>query len=667
MDYINAYLLCFLQVSFSALILMLLHGLRRQLGLAPFYLAVGTLLVFAHFITATDLQLSTGISGLSINVSTSLLLSPFIMAMLIVYAIDGTIAAQRLTIGAVAVSGTFFYLANITANQCDWYGFEMTSNEVANTLSQLLNRSREEVAAALGAIIIDLLVLPVTFQFFKNRRFGIFASVTLSLIFTQVADSFVYSLISNAYAENFWQNVRQLYLSRAITMVWLGILTTQYLKMNNYDFTHKSTKNPLDFVKAIINSYTNKRIIQTHLHEWEGRFELFVENSQDLILLVGRDGRILDGNKIAVQYLNKQVDELQDTFFSDLVISDSGDVPPYLKPVVNDYKSWETIWSRLIKADGNNIQNEWVIRDYKDRIISIDFSLALIELGDRFALLTGRNSTQRHKLSTERQQLMLQLSHSQRLESVGRLAGGIAHDFNNLLHSIQGSMDAIAKNPDEEKQLALQKNIAHAVEKASSLTGQLLGFAKKGKFEVRKVDTAELMKSCYALFEPMARKNVKCRLILHPEPLYIDADATQIEQVLLNLLINSRDALEGVENSKIFFRLEPASDYTPGWNMAPEGSVPEKYICIRCKDNGSGIAPENLKTIFDPFFTTKEVGKGTGMGLAMAYGTISNHNGWIHVESTVGKGTEFFIFLPMYDSGKHSTMNITHTQLNISI
>ena len=646
---------------------MLLHGLRRQLGLAPFYLAVGTLLVFAHFITATDLQLSTGISGLSINVSTSLLLSPFIMAMLIVYAIDGTIAAQRLTIGAVAVSGTFFYLANITANQCDWYGFEMTSNEVANTLSQLLNRSREEVAAALGAIIIDLLVLPVTFQFFKNRRFGIFASVTLSLIFTQVADSFVYSLISNAYAENFWQNVRQLYLSRAITMVWLGILTTQYLKMNNYDFTHKSTKNPLDFVKAIINSYTNKRIIQTHLHEWEGRFELFVENSQDLILLVGRDGRILDGNKIAVQYLNKQVDELQDTFFSDLVISDSGDVPPYLKPVVNDYKSWETIWSRLIKADGNNIQNEWVIRDYKDRIISIDFSLALIELGDRFALLTGRNSTQRHKLSTERQQLMLQLSHSQRLESVGRLAGGIAHDFNNLLHSIQGSMDAIAKNPDEEKQLALQKNIAHAVEKASSLTGQLLGFAKKGKFEVRKVDTAELMKSCYALFEPMARKNVKCRLILHPEPLYIDADATQIEQVLLNLLINSRDALEGVENSKIFFRLEPASDYTPGWNMAPEGSVPEKYICIRCKDNGSGIAPENLKTIFDPFFTTKEVGKGTGMGLAMAYGTISNHNGWIHVESTVGKGTEFFIFLPMYDSGKHSTMNITHTQLNISI
>lgn len=666
MDYINAYILCFLQVSFSALILMLLHGLRRQLGMAPFYLAVGTLLVFAHFIAATDLQLSTGISGLSINVATSLLLSPFIMAMLIVYAIDGTIAAQRLTIGVIAVSGTFFYLANITASQCDWYGFELTSNEVSNTLKHLLDRSRGDVAAALGAIIIDLLVLPVTFQFFKNRRFGIFASVTLSLIFTQVADTFVYSLISDGYADNFWQNVRQLYLSRAITMVWLGILTTQYLKMNKYELSHKMSKNPLDFIKAIINSYTNKRIIQTHLHEWEGRFELFVENSQDLILLVGKDGQILDGNKIAVQYLNQEVDELQQIYLSDLVISDPEQAPPHLKSVVNDYKSWETVWNKLVKADGDNIQNEWIIKDYKDRVISIDFSLALIEIGDRFALLTGRNSTQRHKLSNERSDLMLQLSHSQRLEAVGRLAGGIAHDFNNLLHSIQGSMDALARKPNEDREKSLQNNILHAIDKASSLTGQLLGFAQKGKFEVRKIDVGELMKTCYGLFEPMARKNVKCRLIIHPEPLYIDADATQIEQVLLNLLINSRDALDGNENSKIFFRLEPASDYTPGWNLAPDNAIPEKYLCVRCKDNGSGITPENLKTIFDPFFTTKDVGKGTGMGLAMAYGTINNHNGWIHVESIMGKGTEFFIYLPVYDSNMHTT-SITHTQLNISI
>ena len=210
----------------------------------------------------------------------------------------------------------------------------------------------------------------------------------------------------------------------------------------------------------------------------------------------------------------------------------------------------------------------------------------------------------------------------------------------------------------------LQNNILNAVTKASTLTGQLLGFAQKGKYAVKKIDLGQILESAYALFEPIARKSVKCRLIIHPEPIYVRADSTQLEQVLLNLLINSRDALEDCENPKIFFRLEMANDYTPGWQMAASGSKPENYACIRVKDNGTGISEENLKTIFDPFFTTKEVGKGTGMGLAMAYGTINNHSGWINVESEIGKGTEFFIFLPLHET--KIDLNTTHTQLNIT-
>ena len=664
MEYMNAYILCFLQVTFCALILMVLHSLRKQIGRTPFFLSVATLLVFAHFINSADLQLSTGISGLSINVATSLLLSPFIMAMLIVYTLDGTITAQRLTIGAVAVSGTFFFLANITAAQCDWYGFELTNPELANTLKVLLDRSRQDVAAAIGAIIIDLLVLPVTFQFFRNRRFSTFLAVTLSLILTQVVDSFVYSLIADAWSDEFWINMQQLYLSRAITMVWLGILTTLYLNMNEEELSQNKLKNPLDFIRAIINSYTRKNIIQSHAHEWEGRFELFVENSQDLIILVGKDGRIYDGNKIAETYLGVEISELLKMQFSDLIIKDEKIAPEYLKHVVEENIKWERIWWKLIKNNGDPVQQEWVIKDYKDRFISLEFSINIIEMGDKFALLTGRNSTSRHKLSHERQELMHQLTHSQRLESVGRLAGGIAHDFNNLLHSIQGSLDSISKNPPEEKKIALENNIVNAVTKASTLTGQLLGFAQKGKYAVKKVDLGQIMQSAHALFEPMARKTVKSRLILHPEPIYVKADGTQLEQVLLNLLINSRDALEGSEKPKIFFRLEMANDFNPGWHMAAPESRPENFACIRVKDNGSGISDENLKTIFDPFFTTKEVGKGTGMGLAMAYGTINNHSGWIHVESELGKGTEFFIYLPLHDA--KIDLSTTHTQLNIT-
>lgn len=664
MEFLNAYILCFLQVTFSALILMVLHGLRKQIGRTPFFLAVATLLVFAHFINSAELQLSTGISGLSINVATSLLLSPFIMAMLIVYTLDGTIAAQRLTIGAIAVSGTFFFLANITANQCDWYGFQLTNPDLAEPLSILLNRSRQDVAAALGAIIIDLLVLPVTFQFFRNRRFSTFLAVTLSLILTQVVDSFVYSLISDAWSDDFWINMQQLYLSRAITMVWLGILTTLYLNINEEDLAQNQEKNPLDFLKALLYSYTKKNIIQSYAHEWEGRFELFVENSQDMVLLVGKNGRIYDANNTAVKYLGKDINDLLKMDFSDLVINDNSVIPEHLKAVAYESKRWERIWWSLIKKEGESIQQEWIIQDYKERIISVEFSINIIEMGDKFALLTGRNSTSRHKLSHERQELMHQLTHSQRLESVGRLAGGIAHDFNNLLHSIQGSLDSIAKNPPEEKKIALQNNIVNAVTKASTLTGQLLGFAQKGKYAVKKIDLGQVLESAYALFEPIARKSVKSRLIVHPEPIYVKADATQLEQVLLNLLINSRDALEGQDNPKIFFRLEMANDYTPGWHMAAPGSEPDNYACIRVKDNGTGIKEEHLKTIFDPFFTTKEVGKGTGMGLAMAYGTINNHSGWINVESELGKGTEFYIFLPLHDA--KIDLNTTHTQLNIT-
>ncbi|NQZ57942.1 MAG: PAS domain S-box protein, partial [Lentisphaeraceae bacterium] len=457
-----------------------------------------------------------------------------------------------------------------------------------------------------------------------------------------------------------------LYLARAISMLWLGGLATMYLHMLGESIEEHHKKNPLDFLRAIFQSYTQNKIVRRHVHEWEGRFELFVENSQDVILLLGKDGCILDGNKTAIKYLGLDVEELQKIYFHNLTITEAEGVPEYIEAVGKESIHWTSAWKKLIDEEKHTIQEEWLVKDHKQRYISLECSINLLELGnEKFALVTGRNSTSRHKLNVEKQNLRLQLNHSQRLESVGRLAGGIAHDFNNLLHSIQGSLDAIERQPDPERQEALHSNISHAVARASVLTGQLLGFARKGKYEVKKVDLSSIMNTTHSLFQPIARKTVKCRLILHPEPLFAKADANQLEQVFLNLLINSRDALEHGDNPKIFFRLEPASDYTPGWEQAPNGARPNEYACIRCRDNGEGISEENLKTIFDPFFTTKSVGKGTGMGLAMAYGTIQNHNGWIHVESEIGKGTEFFIFIPLYHY--KSDKSFTQTQLNISI
>jgi signal transduction histidine kinase len=127
------------------------------------------------------------------------------------------------------------------------------------------------------------------------------------------------------------------------------------------------------------------------------------------------------------------------------------------------------------------------------------------------------------------------------------------------------------------------------------------------------------------------------------------ADATQVQQVFLNLLLNARDAIQakGDAGGRIVLRAEVASEHTPGWAFRVDPAAePSRYACIRVRDNGTGMSPETMKNLFTPFFTTKGVGKGTGMGLAMAYGCIGNHHGWIHVESELGKGSEFFVFLP---------------------
>ena len=279
-------------------------------------------------------------------------------------------------------------------------------------------------------------------------------------------------------------------------------------------------------------------------------------------------------------------------------------------------------------------------------------------------LLTGRDTTAKHELTHQHDTLLEQVSHLQRLESVGRLAGGVAHDFNNLLHSIQGSLDSIPSHPDKEDQKHIIHNINVAINRASDLTSQLLSFAKKGNFELKKIELGQTMQSAWELFRPTSTKTVRSKLIIFPDQLFIRGDRTQIEQMILNLLINARDALENTDNARITLRNEPASNKLPGWEHAATELEPSNYSCLRIKDNGCGIPPELIKKVFEPFFTTKDVGKGTGMGLSMVYGTASSHKGWVHIKSEENKGTEFFIYLPNFNAP--SANNITRYDMDIN-
>lgn len=239
--------------------------------------------------------------------------------------------------------------------------------------------------------------------------------------------------------------------------------------------------------------------------------------------------------------------------------------------------------------------------------------------------------------------LELQLLQAQKLESVGTMAGGVAHDFNNLLMGIMGNVSLLLVEKDNaHPDYARLKNIEEYAWSGSSLTRQLLGFAKGGKYEVKTYDITEVIRSSADLFNHTHRE-VEIILAFNAAAPNVDIDRSQIDQVFYNLYVNAWQAME--EGGTITIRTE---DVTLAAEFARAYEVEAgEFVRIEVEDDGMGMDAETLHRIFDPFFTTKEISRGTGLGLASSYGIIQNHAGIIQAESEPGKGTTFYIYLPL--------------------
>jgi signal transduction histidine kinase/ActR/RegA family two-component response regulator len=243
---------------------------------------------------------------------------------------------------------------------------------------------------------------------------------------------------------------------------------------------------------------------------------------------------------------------------------------------------------------------------------------------------------------TEQKRLEAQLQQAQKMESMGTLAGGIAHDFNNLLMGIQGRaslmmMDTDSSHPYNEH----LKGIDDYVKSAAELTKQLLGFARGGKYEVKAIDLNEFIKKQNSMFG-RARKEINIRGRYEKNLWTVDVDQGQIEQVLLNIYVNAWHAMLG--GGDLFVQTENIvidENYVKPYHVETG-----RYVKISVTDNGVGMDEATKQRIFDPFFTTKEIGRGTGLGLASAYGIIKNHKGFINVYSEKGEGTTFNIYFP---------------------
>jgi PAS domain S-box-containing protein len=241
----------------------------------------------------------------------------------------------------------------------------------------------------------------------------------------------------------------------------------------------------------------------------------------------------------------------------------------------------------------------------------------------------------------ERQRLEAQLRQAQKLEAIGQLAGGVAHDFNNILTVILGRTEEAVQDrrlpPDLHEAMA---DIAQNAERATALTRQLLAFSRRQTIQVKDVDMNVVVGTMTRMLNRILGEDIDVDIHYAPRPAYVRADPGMIEQVLLNLVVNARDAMPlGGHLSLEIALVEGTPESGP---VKPNGS----WVCLRVTDMGSGIPPEHLPHIFEPFFTTKDVGKGTGLGLATTYGIVQQHGGWIDVDSEVERGTTFRVFFP---------------------
>ena len=257
----------------------------------------------------------------------------------------------------------------------------------------------------------------------------------------------------------------------------------------------------------------------------------------------------------------------------------------------------------------------------------------------------------------ERKTLQMQMMHSQKMQAMGQLAGGVAHDFNNLLTAIIGFSDLLLQRHQQgDPSFSDIMQIRNNAYRASGLVGRLLTFSKKQPLKPRLLDIADEFSDLASLLRRSIGMNVELITDFAPDLGYVKVDPQQLMQVFLNLAVNARDAMPNGGTLTIKSHIETLKKSR---TVGTEIIIPGTYIVIDVSDTGCGIAKENLTRIFDPFFSTKEgiAGSGTGLGLSTVYGIITQADGYIHVSSTLGKGTTFTIYLPRFETGPQEIKN----------
>ena len=381
-----------------------------------------------------------------------------------------------------------------------------------------------------------------------------------------------------------------------------------------------------------VRDVTERRATQTALQSSETLFRSVWENSADGMRLSDENGIIVAVNEAFCKLVGLPQDQLEGRLFT-IIYAATENTQEMLQQYRTNYSTHEFI---------DNREFHYALHNGREVILEVNNSFIELHGQPQLTLSLFRDITAQRRLEEQFRQ-------AQKMEAIGQLAGGVAHDFNNILTVIQGhgSLLAGAKLGPLEEKSATQ--IVQAAARAAGLTRQLLTFSRRQLIQLKQLDMNKIVGNMTNMLGRLLGEDIALQLNYSQNPPTVEADAGMMEQVLLNLAVNARDAMP--KGGQLAIRLN-VIDVDDGYVARQPDARKGTFVSISVTDTGTGIAPENLPRIFEPFFTTKAIGKGTGLGLATVYGIVKQHQGWIELESYVGRGTTFRLFIPWISSDR---------------
>jgi two-component system, cell cycle sensor histidine kinase and response regulator CckA len=509
-------------------------------------------------------------------------------------------------------------------------------DSLGSQIGQFIERKRAEAEVRRATDLLRAVADGTTDAVFVKDRDG------KHLLFNEAAARFVGKSVAEVMGKDdtalFDPHSARLVMERDRRVMATGTVTTEEetLTAAGVTRTFLSTKGPyrdvhgkLAGVLGISRDITDRKRAEEALRQSEALKAAIVESALDCIVTMDSEGRIVEFNSAAEQTFGYSRAEVLGKAVAEVII------PPafrkrYATGLAHYLATGEgPVLGRLLELTGLRL-------DGKE--FPLELSITPVQIGGQ------RHFTAFLRDLTQRRRLEEQFRQAQKMEAIGRLAGGVAHDFNNLLTVISGYSEILLGSvPAKDPAHMLLKEIQKAGVRAASLTGQLLAFSRKQALDTKVLDLNAIVRDSEKMLKRLVGEDVELTALLDPALGKVKTDPGQVEQVLMNLVVNARDAMP--RGGKI--TIETVNVVVDETYVSSHADVkPGRYVMLSVSDSGSGMDEQTRARIFEPFFTTKELGKGTGLGLAMVHGFITQSGGHVFVYSEVGLGTTFKLYLP---------------------